>query len=122
MQPARSVHCVRLPRSVQRPQRDVSEAPSLLPLPVWFAPCRKEGPCPKGTFSNREGVKLCSPCPVNTYSNGGGTAAASTPTYSCIKWWVGRVRGRRGALPCCWRCSPRLPAVSAVRSPNSGPF
>ena len=30
---------------------------------VWLALflCRKEGPCPRGTFSNKEGNRLCTP-------------------------------------------------------------
>ncbi|PSC70770.1 histidine-tRNA cytoplasmic isoform B [Micractinium conductrix] len=42
-------------------------------------------PCPKGTFSNKEGDVQCSPCPVNTYSFGGGTAARPTAVRACIK-------------------------------------
>jgi len=50
----------------------------------------KEGPCPRGTFSNREGLRLCIPCPINTYSAGGlasgGTYAAPNPVMACTKW------------------------------------
>jgi len=33
---------------------------SAAPLPAVLL-CRAEAPCPRGTFSNREGMRLCAP-------------------------------------------------------------
>lgn len=65
-----------------------SAAPTSCPLPARpFRRLRRlYSPCPKGTFSNKEGDVQCSPCPVNTYSFGGGTAARPTAVRACIKW------------------------------------
>ncbi|KAL4447452.1 hypothetical protein ABPG75_004671 [Micractinium tetrahymenae] len=61
----------------------------------------KQGPCPRGTFSNKEGLKLCAPCPANTYSLDGGTAASTTAVMACVKCAPGtNTRGLVGPSKC----------------------
>ncbi|PSC75114.1 multiple epidermal growth factor-like domains 6 [Micractinium conductrix] len=62
---------------------------------------KKPLPCPRGTFSNKEGNRVCTPCPINTISAGGGVASAMQPVLACTKCPIGTsTRGLPGQSKC----------------------
>mgnify|MGYP001810829530 CR=1 FL=1 len=69
-------------------------------LPRLFTTCS-----PKGTYSNKEGSKICTPCPVNTYSDTLGVYPGTARTV-CTKCPV--VSARPGWF---WPASPRAGCV-----------
>ncbi|KAL4452637.1 hypothetical protein ABPG75_008299 [Micractinium tetrahymenae] len=62
---------------------------------------KQERPCPRGTFSNKEGNRLFSPCAANSYSLGGGSALSPSAVMACVKCPPGtNTRGLVGQSKC----------------------